>query len=55
LRDLITFHLENAPKPVEGVGYIPTHLYTGAVVRAYEGKPQRYLTIREVLQKEQTF
>lgn len=65
LRDFVTFYLENAQRIVESVGYIPlpteaydiakVHLYKGEVGTAYEGKPQPYLTITEVLQKEQTF
>ncbi len=65
LRNFVDFYLQNAPKTVASVGYVPlpqeaydinkVHLYKGEVGTAYEGKPQPYLTIREVLQKEQTF
>lgn len=63
LRDFVIFYMQNAPQVVPQVGYIPmpqeayeiaqTHLFKGEYGTAYEGKPQPYLTIREVLQKEQ--
>lgn len=65
LRNFIEFYLKNAQAMVTSVNYIPlpqeayeinkVHLYQGKVGTAYEGKPQPYLTIREVLSKEQTF
>ncbi len=65
LRDFVQFYLKNAKRIVETVGYAPlpqeaydigsVHLYKGEVGTAYDGKPQPYLTIREVLLKEQTF
>jgi phosphate transport system substrate-binding protein len=65
LQDFVQFYLKNAKRIAAEVGYIPlpqeaydigeVHLYKGEVGTAYEGKPQPYLTIREVLQKEQTF
>lgn len=65
LRSFVEYYLKNAEQFVTQVDYIPlpreayeinqVHLYQGAVGTAYEGKPQPYLTIREVLQKEQTF
>ncbi|MBI4781925.1 MAG: PstS family phosphate ABC transporter substrate-binding protein [Oscillatoriophycideae cyanobacterium NC_groundwater_1537_Pr4_S-0.65um_50_18] len=65
LRDFVQFYMKNAKRIAAEVGYVPlpqeaydigeVHLYKGEVGTAYEGKPQPYLTIREVLQKEQTF
>lgn len=65
LRNFVEYYLKNAEELITSVDYIPlpqeaydinqVHLYQGAVGTAYEGKPQPYLTIREVLQKEQTF
>ena len=65
LRDFVTFYMDNVQRTVQTVGYIPlpaeaygiskVHLYKGEIGTAYDGKPQPYLTIREVLQKEQTF
>jgi phosphate transport system substrate-binding protein len=65
LADFVKFYMRNAKRIVEAVDYIPlpseayeigeVHLYKGEVGTAYEGKPQPYLTIREVLQKEQSF
>jgi phosphate transport system substrate-binding protein len=62
LRNFIEFYLKNAQATVASVGAAPlpqeaydinkVHLYNGEVGTAYEGKPQPYLTIREVLQKE---
>ncbi|MBF2001800.1 MAG: PstS family phosphate ABC transporter substrate-binding protein [Synechococcales cyanobacterium C42_A2020_086] len=64
LRDFMTFYLTNAQRIVESVDYIPmpgeayevgsVHLFKGEYGTAYDGKPQPYLTIREVLQKEQS-
>ncbi|QYO65170.1 mechanosensitive ion channel family protein [Leptolyngbya sp. 7M] len=64
LRDFVTFYMVNAQQIVESVNYIPmpgdayeigaVHLYKGEYGTAYEGKPQPYLTIKEVLQKEQS-
>ncbi|XQQ07778.1 MAG: PstS family phosphate ABC transporter substrate-binding protein [Leptolyngbya sp. IPPAS B-1204] len=64
LRDFVTFYMVNAPQIVESVNYIPmpgdayeigaVHLYKGEYGTAYDGKPQPYLTIKEVLQKEQS-
>lgn len=64
LRDFVTFYMTNAPRIVESVEYIPmpgdayeiglVHLFKGEYGTAYEGKPQPYLTIKEVLQKEQS-
>lgn len=65
LRNFVEFYLKNAEDLVLSVDYIPlpreaydiskVHLYQGKVGTAYEGKPQPYLTIGEVLSKEQTF
>jgi phosphate transport system substrate-binding protein len=65
LRDFVQFYMKNAKRVAMEVGYVPlpqeaydigeVHLYKGEVGTAYDGKPQPYLTIREVLQKEQTF
>lgn len=65
LAEFVKFQTKNAKRIVEEVGYVPlpqeaydvgeVHLYKGEVGTAYEGKPQPYLTIREVLQKEQSF
>lgn len=65
LQDFVTFYMDNVERTVQTVGYIPlpaeaydigkVHLYKGELGTAYDGKPQPYLTIREVLQKEQTF
>ncbi len=65
LRNFVEFYLNNAEDLVVSVDYIPlpneaydinkVHLYQGKVGTAYEGKPQPYLTIGEVLSKEQTF
>ncbi len=65
LRDFVTFYMDNVQRIVQTVGYIPlpaeaydigkVHLYKGELGTAYDRKPQPYLTIREVLQKEQTF
>ena len=62
LRNFIEFYLKNAQATVASLGAVPlpqeaydinkVHLYNGEVGTAYEGKPQPYLTIREVLQKE---
>jgi phosphate transport system substrate-binding protein len=64
LRDFVTFYMVNASRIVKSVEYIPmpedayeigsVHLYKGEYGTAYEGKPQPYLTIKEVLQKEQS-
>lgn len=64
LRDFITFYMKNGQNIVESVGYVPlpqeayeigeVHVFKGEYGTAYEGAPQPYLTIREVLQKEQT-
>lgn len=64
LRNFVEFYLKNAQATVASVGYVPlpqeaydinkVHLYNGEVGTAYEGKPQPYLTIREVLQKDKT-
>ncbi|WP_088894824.1 PstS family phosphate ABC transporter substrate-binding protein [Leptolyngbya ohadii] len=65
LGQFVTFYLDNVEQTAQAVGYIPlpneayeiskVHLYKGEVGTAYDGKPQPYLTINEVLQKEQTF
>lgn len=65
LQNFVTFYMDNVERTVQTVGYIPlpaeaydigkVHLYKGELGTAYDGKPQPYLTIREVLQKEQTF
>ncbi len=64
LRDFITFYMKNGQTIVESAGYVPlpqeayevgeVHVFKGEYGTAYEGEPQPYLTIREVLQKEQT-
>lgn len=64
LRDFIEFYMVNGREIVESVNYVPlpkdayeigqVHVFKGEYGTAYEGKPQPYLTIREVLQKEQT-
>lgn len=61
----MTFYMDNVQRLVQTVGYIPlpaaayeigkVHLYKGEIGTAYDGKPQPYLTIGEVLQKEQSF
>lgn len=61
----VTFYMDNVKEKAEAVGYIPlpadayelgkVHLYRGKVGTAYDGRPQPYLTIREVLQKEESF
>ena len=65
LADFVTFYMNNVQRTVQTVGYIPLpaaayeigkgHVYRGEVGTAYDGKPQPYLTIQEVLQKEQKF
>jgi phosphate transport system substrate-binding protein len=65
LADFVTFYMDNVQSAVQTVGYVPlpaaaydvskVHLYKGEVGTAYDGKPQPYLTIQEVLQKEQSF
>jgi phosphate transport system substrate-binding protein len=65
LSNFVTFYMNHVQRTVQTVGYIPlpaeayeidkVHLYQGKVGTAYEGKPQPYLTLREVLQKEQAF
>lgn len=64
LREFIKFYMANGREIVESVNYVPlpadayeigqVHLFKGEYGTAYEGKPQPYLTIQEVLQKEQT-
>jgi phosphate transport system substrate-binding protein len=64
LRDFIDFYMTNSRQIVESVNYIPlpqdaydinkVHVAKGEYGTAYEGKPQPYLTIKEVLQKDQT-
>ncbi|HEY9696142.1 MAG TPA: PstS family phosphate ABC transporter substrate-binding protein [Trichocoleus sp.] len=64
LRQFVEFYLKNGSSLVQSVDYVPlppeayevgqVHLFKGEYGTAYEGKPQPYLTIREVLQKEQT-
>lgn len=64
LRDFIEFYMSNGREVVASVDYVPlpedayeigqVHVFKGEYGTAYEGKPQPYLTIREVLQKEQT-
>lgn len=65
LSEFVTFYMNNVEQTAQTVGYIPlpaeayeigkVHLYKGEVGTAYDGEPQPYLTISEVLQKEQTF
>lgn len=64
LRDFIEFYMKNGLRIVGAVDYIPLpsdayeigqlHVFKGEYGTAYEGKPQPYLTIKEVLQKEQS-
>ncbi|NJO43889.1 MAG: PstS family phosphate ABC transporter substrate-binding protein [Cyanobacteria bacterium RU_5_0] len=64
LKEFVDFYLKHGARISESVGYVPlpaeayeigqVHLYKGEVGTAYDGKPQPNLTIREVLQKEQT-
>lgn len=64
LRDFIEFYMKNGRELVQSVNYVPlppdayevgqVHIFKGEYGTAYEGKPQPYLTIQEVLQKEQT-
>lgn len=63
LREFIKFYMANGRKIVELANAIPLpqtaydfgqdHVFKGEYGTAYEGKPQPYLTIGEVLQKEQ--
>lgn len=65
LRQFVDFYLNNAPRIVEEVGYVPlpeeayrvglVHFYNGKVGTAYQGVPEPNLTIREVLLREQQF
>ncbi len=65
LANFVTFYMNNVQRTVQTVGYIPLpaaayeigkgHVYRGEVGTAYDGKSQPYLTIQEVLQKEQKF
>jgi phosphate transport system substrate-binding protein len=65
LSQFVTFYMDNVQRTAQIVGYIPlpeeayeigkVHLYKGEVGTAYDGKPQPFLTIAEVLQKEQSF
>lgn len=65
LSQFVTFYMDNVQQTAQTVGYIPlpdeayeiskVHLYKGEVGTAYDGKPQPFLTIGEVLQKEQSF
>lgn len=65
VRDFVQFYLKNARDIVTGVDYAPLpqeaydigqrHLFKGDYGTAYAGKPEAYLTILEVLQKEQSF
>ncbi len=64
LQEFVKFYMENSSRIVSATDYIPlvpeaydiarSHLLKGEYGTAYDGKPQAYLTILEVLQKEQS-
>lgn len=63
VRAFVDFYLQHGARMAESVGYVPlpqeayevghVHLYKGEVGTAYDGKAEPYLTIREVLLREQ--
>jgi len=65
VRDLVEFYLQQAPKLVNTVGYIPlpdeaysladVHFHRGKVGTVFEGQAQINLTIGELLRKQATF